>query len=128
MRVRPIFWYMLATACTGVLVFAGIVHIYAPATMQVRLDSTTPVTANYTTIEMHLTDSEGLPIEQAQVVPSAHMTNMEMTTHAIRVQQRGQGTYIVQLELYMAGSWAIDLTARADGFTTQQQTLDVQVL
>lgn len=128
MRVRPIFWYMLAAACIGVLVFAGIIHTYAPATMQVRLDSPTPIANHYTTIEMHLSDSEGLPIEQAQVVPSAHMTNMEMTTHAIRVQQRGQGTYIVQLQLYMAGPWEIDLTARADGFVTQQQTLDVQVL
>ncbi len=128
MRVRPIFWYMLATTCIGVLIFAGIIHIYAPATMQVRLDSPAPLANHYTTIEMHLSDSEGLPIEQAQVVPSAHMTNMEMTTHAIRVQQRGQGTYIVQLQLYMAGPWEIDLTARADGFVTQQQTLDVQVL
>jgi hypothetical protein len=128
MRVRPIFWYMLAMACIGVLLFAGIVHVYAPASMQVRLDSTTPVTASLTTIELHLSDSEGLPIEQAQIVPSAHMTNMVMTTQAILVQQRGQGTYIVQLQLYMAGPWEIDITARADGFNPQQQILDVQVL
>jgi nitrogen fixation protein FixH len=127
MRTRPVFWYILALACFGVLVFAATVRIYTPAVMQVRLDSTAPHAASFTTIELHLSDSEGLPIEQAQVMPSAHMTNMEMSTNTILVQPRGPGTYIVQLKLYMAGPWEIDISAHADGFVDSRQTLLVQV-
>lgn len=128
MRIRPVFWCILALSCLGVLVFAATIHRDAPAMMQARLDSTAPDAASLTTIELHLSDSEGLPIEQAQVMPSARMTNMEMNTSMIFVQPRGQGTYIVQLKLYMAGPWEIDITARADGFQASRQTLYVQVL
>jgi nitrogen fixation protein FixH len=128
MRIRPIFWCILASSCLGVLVFAATIHIVAPAVMQARLDSSPPDAASFTTIELHLSDSQGIPIEQARVTPSAHMTNMDMTTSVILVQSRGQGTYIVQLKLYMPGPWEINISARADGFDATQQTLLVQVL
>ncbi len=128
MRIRPVFWCILALSCLGVLVFAATIHIDAPAVMQARLDSTAPDPSSLTTIELHLSDSQGLPIEQAQVMPSARMTNMNMNTSTILVQPRGQGTYIVQLKLYMAGPWEIDITAHADGFEASRQTLYVQVL
>lgn len=129
MRIRPVFWCMFVIACLGVLVFAATIHIDTPAIMQARLASTTPeTTASLATVELHLSDSQGLPIEQAQVMPSARMTNMDMTTSTILVQPRGQGTYIVQLKLYMAGPWEIDITAHADGFEASRQTLYVQVL
>jgi nitrogen fixation protein FixH len=128
MRIRPIFWCILVCSCLGVLVFAATIRFSEPATMQTRLASAAPDTAGYTTVELHLSDSQGLPIAQAQVIPSAHMTNMLMTTSMIRVQPREPGTYIVQLKLYMAGPWEIDITARADGFTISPQALFVQVL
>ena len=128
MRIRPVFWCILALSCLGVLVFAATMHIDAPAMMQARLDSTAPDAASYTTIELHLSDSQGLPIEEAQVMPSARMTNMEMATSTILIKPRGQGTYIVQLKLYMAGPWEIDITAHADGFQALRQTLYVHVL
>ncbi|HEV2579656.1 MAG TPA: hypothetical protein VGT44_02290 [Ktedonobacteraceae bacterium] len=128
MRIRPIFWCILALSCLGVLVFAATIPIVAPAVMQARLDSPAPDSASFTTIELRLSDSQGLPIEQARVTPSARMTNMDMTTSTILVQSRGQGTYIVQLELFMSGPWEIDISARADGFDAAQQTLLVQVL
>ena len=128
MRIRPVFWCMLVLSCLGVLVFAATIHIDAPAVMQAHLASTAPDSASLTTVELHLSDSQGLPIEQAQVMPSARMTNMNMTTSTILIQPRGQGTYIVQLQLYMAGPWEIDITAHADGFEASRQTLYVQVL
>jgi len=128
MRIRPVFWCILALSCLGVLVFAATIQINAPAVMEARLDSTAPDPSSFTTIELHLSDSQGLPIEQAQVMPSARMTNMNMTTSTILVQPRGQGTYIVQFKLYMVGPWEIDITAHADGFEASQQTLYVQVL
>jgi nitrogen fixation protein FixH len=127
MRVRPVFWFILALSCIGVLTFAASLHTQAPAVMRVQLDQQHPVTSGVTTLELHLADSQGLPIEQAQVLPDARMTNMNMVTDQIRVEPLGQGNYMAQLHLYMAGSWEISINAHADGFEPIVQKLVVQV-
>jgi hypothetical protein len=127
MRVRPVFWFILALSCFGVLTFAAFLHTQAPAVMRVRLDQQQPLTSRITTLELHLTDSQGLPIEQAQVLPEARMTNMNMVTDQIHVEPLGQGNYVAQLHLYMAGPWEISINAHADGFESIVQTLLVQV-
>jgi hypothetical protein len=127
MRVRSFFWYLFALCCISVLVFAATIHMHAPATMQVRLDQPPPVVSGTTTLELHLADSQGLPIEQAQVVPSARMTNMQMVTKQIQVESLGSGNYIATLQLYMAGPWEISIEAHADGFDSLKQTLLIQV-
>jgi nitrogen fixation protein FixH len=127
MRVRPFFWFFLVFSCVGVLIFAVLLHTQAPAVMRVQLDQQHPVTSSVTTLELHLTDSQGLPIEQAQVLPNARMTNMDMMTNQIRVEPLGHGTYIAQLQLYMAGPWEISIEAHAGGFEPIAKTLLVQV-
>ena len=127
MRVRPIFWFFLALSCTGVLIFAALLHTQAPAVMRVQLDQQHPVASSFTTVKLHLTDSQGLPIEQAQVLPNARMTNMDMVTNYFRVEPLGHGTYLAQLQLYMAGPWEISINAHADGFEPIAQNLLVQV-
>ncbi len=127
MHVRPFFWCLLAVSCTSVLIFAATMRTHAPAIMQVRLDQQPPVASGITTLELHLTDPQGLPIEHAQVLPSAKMTNMDMATNQIRVESLGKGNYMAQLQLYMAGPWEISIEAQADGFDPLQQTLFVQV-
>lgn len=127
MRVRPIFWCFLALSCIGVLIFAAIMREHSPAVIQVHLDQQSPAATGITTLELHLADPQGLPIEQAQVSPSAKMTNMDMVTNSIRVKPLGQGNYTVQLRLYMAGPWEISIMAQADGFDPLQRTLLVQV-
>src|SRR5438876_6413846 len=125
MRVRPVFWFILALSCIGVLTLAVFLHTQTPAVMRVHLDQQQPVTSGVTTLELHLTDSQGLPIEQAQVLPNARMTNMNMMTNQIRVVPLGHGTYIAQLQLYMAGPWEISIEAHADGFEPTSQRLFV---
>ncbi|HXZ03952.1 MAG TPA: FixH family protein [Ktedonobacteraceae bacterium] len=127
MRVRPFFWFFLAFSCIGVLTFAVLLHTQVPAVMQVQLDQQRPVANGFTTLELHLTDSQGLPIEQAQVLPDARMTNMSMVTNQIRVKSLGHGTYLTQFQLYMAGPWEISIEAHADGFEPITKTLFVQV-
>jgi nitrogen fixation protein FixH len=85
------------------------------------------VASKLTTIELRLTDPQGVPIEQAQVIPSAWMTNMDMETKQMRVVPLGRGNYATELQLSMAGPWEIRLVAHADGFDDMQQTLLVQV-
>jgi len=127
MRVRPFFWFFLALSCTGVLIFAALLHTQAPAVMRVQLDQQHPVASSFTTVKLHLTDSQGLPIEQAQVLPNARMTNMSMVTNQIHVESLGQGTYLAQLQLDMAGPWEISIEAHADGFEPIAKNLYVQV-
>ena len=127
MRVRPIFWCFLALSCISVLIFAAVMREHSPAVIQVRIDQKAPVANGITTLELHLSDLQGLPIEQAQVSPSAKMTNMDMKTDRILVRPLGQGNYSLQLQLYMAGPWEIRIVAQADGFDSLQRTLFVQV-
>jgi hypothetical protein len=127
MRVRPFFWCLLALCCTSVLIFAATLKTQAPAIMQVHIDQNPPVASGLTTLQLHLTDPQGVPIEQAHVIPSAWMTNMDMQTKQIRVVPLGKGNYTTELQLYMAGPWEIRLVAHADGFDDIQQRLLVQV-
>ena len=53
---------------------------------------------------------------------------MEMITHQSHVKEVGQGTYIAQLHLYIAGPWEITVMAQADGFASLNQTVLVQVM
>src|SRR5258708_27782696 len=103
MRVRPFFWGLLALPCMSVLIFAQTLKTHAPAIMQVRIDQNPPVASKLTTIELRLTDPQGVPIEQAQVIPSAWMTNMDMETKQMRVVPLGRGNYATELQLSMAG-------------------------
>ncbi|HJT59791.1 MAG TPA: FixH family protein [Ktedonobacteraceae bacterium] len=127
MRVRPIFWCFLALCCIGVLIFATVLREHSPAILEVHLDQQPPVAGRMTTLEVRLTDSQGLPIEQAQVLPSAKMTNMNMAVDHIGIRSLGEGNYSIQLQLYMVGPWEISIVAHADGFDSLQRTLFVQV-
>ena len=127
MRVRPFFWCLLVCSCLSVLTFAALMHASAPARWQVQIKQP-PRAVGFTTLELHLTDPQGLPIEEAQIVSSARMTNMEMTTHESHVKEVGQGISIAQLHLYMAGPWEITVMAQAEGFAPLQQMLLVQVV
>src|SRR5260370_15688639 len=111
----------------SVVIFVATVTTRPPAIMQVHIDQSPPVASKLTTLELHLTDPQGVPIEQAQVIPSAWMTNMDMETKQMRVVPLGRGNYATEVQLFMAGPWEIRLVAHADGFDDIQQTLLVQV-
>jgi YtkA-like len=127
MRVRPFFWCLLAGVCVSVLIFAATIGTRAPIMMQMHLDPAHPEALEITTLELRLTNQEGMPIEQAQVVTSAWMTNMVMGTTRVSAMTLGQGNYLAQLQLSMEGPWEIRIEAQAPGFDPSQQVLFVQV-
>ena len=127
MRVRPFFWVLLAASCIGVLIFAATIQEDVPAVMQVRVEQHSPAPVELTTVELHLADSEGLPIEEARIFSSANMTDMNMVVHQTSVKYLGEGNYAAQLQLYMAGRWVIDIRAEAVGFVSLHRTLLIQV-
>lgn len=127
-RVRPIFWLLFALSCACVLLFAALVPSHAPALLQVHLDQPQPTASGITTVTLNLTDSQGLPIEQAHIVPDANMTNMQMGATESHVKEIGQGKYMVEFKLDMAGPWAITILTHASGFEAQSRTLQIEVL
>ena len=127
MRIRPVFWLMLACVSCSLLIFAGTMREHAPALLQVHVDRAVPVPVGYTVVDLHLSDPQHIPIEQAQIIPSARMTDMNMVALSYSVKSLGQGNYSVQFALSMSGPWQINIAAYADGFDGLQQSLLIQV-
>lgn len=127
MRVRWVFWLLLAVSCSGVLVFAALYQPHVPAIMHVQIEQQPANHSGLTSVQLHLTDPEGVPIENADVFSTAWMTNMVMQSPQSKVISLGQGKYLARLHLYMAGPWEISVTVQAHGFTPLKQTLFVQV-
>ena len=126
MRVRPFFWLLLAASCIGILVFASTVRMHVPAVLQVHIEQQNSAPVGLTTVKLHLTDTEGIPIEEAQVFSIARMTNMYMVSHQSSVRYLGEGNYAAQLRLYMIGPWAITVQAQAEGFDPLNETLFIE--
>ena len=126
MRVRPFFWVLLLVSCVVVLVFAATVREDIAAVMQVHIEQR-PVAGGLTTIDLHLSDPQGLPIDGASIFSQAQMTNMHMRTNASGIKYMGQGDYALQLQFSMTGPWLITVQAHVDGFDALRQTLFVQV-
>ena len=126
MRVRPFFWLLLLASCLGVLVFAASMREDIAGIMQAHCEHQ-PVAGRLTTIDLHLSDPQGLPIDGASVFSQAHMTNMPMGTKVSGEKYMGQGNYTVQLQFSMTGPWLITLQAHANGFDVLRQTLFVHV-
>lgn len=57
------------------------------------------------TFTLHITDSAGKPVENAQVTGSLNMTLMDMGKSAVKVQSKGNGVYEVTVPSFdMSGS------------------------
>src|SRR5260370_23149991 len=102
MCVGPVLWDMLAFVCCVLLIFAGTIREHAPALQQVRVDKTLPVPAGYTTVELHLSDPQNIPFEQAQVIPTARLTNMEIVALSYSHNTLYNSKYRVQFSLSMS--------------------------
>jgi hypothetical protein len=111
-----------------VLVFALLYRPYVTTPLQVHIEGDHLISHGLSNVYLQLTDPNGLPVSQANVKLNAHMTNMDMVTDQSYVSELGNGHYLVQLHLYMAGPWAIVIQTQADGFLSQQRTLFVEVV
>lgn len=64
------------------------------------------------TFILHITDSAGKPIENAQVAGSLNMTLMDMGRAALKFQSKGNGAYEVTVSSFdMSGPWEIAIDA-----------------
>jgi len=127
MRIRPIFWYVLAASCLSVLLLATLVHLNVPVMLQITLDHSVPRATHTTTLTLHLTDPQGLPVDDARAVSNVNMTNMDMGNEQVSMQPVGGGSYVVRLQWSMSGPWRVTVQVHADGFTPAARTVFVHV-
>lgn len=123
MRVRPFFWAMLAIICVGIVIFAETVSLHRSFSMAVHIEQIAPVATDAASIRLRLTDSEGLPIEQASITSHTSMPAMRMVPQQMAIEPLGQGVYLAHLRFSMIGAWNIEIIAHADGFAPVYQSL-----
>jgi nitrogen fixation protein FixH len=125
MRVRFFFWLLFVLTCVSVLTFAFLFQRDVPALIQLSLDQQAPKAQQVVTLSLHLTDSEGIPIDNASIISHANMTTMHMQDDKHQLKSVGQGKYIAHLQFSMAGSWLITTSVHANGIVPTQQKLFV---
>jgi len=126
MRVRPFFSLLFAFVCLGILAWAALAPLQLPARLSIHLiQSPRPETP--TPFLVKVTDTQGMTIDDAQIISQAWMTNMPMATSMIFMRPEGRGAYLGQITLSMSGPWMIAISMHANGFAPLYQTLLVQV-
>ena len=68
-----------------------------------------------TVLRLKLTDEAGKPVSGASVRASLKMTTMDMGKNEVDLVAKGGGEYAGTGKFTMAGPWAVDIDARADG-------------
>jgi len=127
MRIRPFFWGLFALVCVGILMWAAIVPRQVSAQLSIQL-MRKPSVSQPTSLRVQATDVQGVPIDDAQIALQAWMTTMPMGTSPTVTTPQGQGAYLVQVNLSMAGPWMIAISMHANGFAPLRQMVAVQVL
>jgi nitrogen fixation protein FixH len=119
---------MLVAVCLGILTFAANVPLAHPVPLMAHIEQVSTSSASSAQVRLRLTDTEGIPVDQASVTPQASMPAMAMEAQSTSVQALGQGLYLASINFSMAGAWKIDITAHADGFTATNQSIVVDVV
>jgi len=64
------------------------------------------------TFAVHITDSAGRPVENAQVTGSLNMTLMDMGTTTVKFVSKGNGDYEATMPSFdMSGPWELTIEA-----------------
>src|SRR6266705_454769 len=123
MRVRFFFWLLFVLTCVSVLTFAFLFQRDVTALIQLSLDHPSPKAQQVVTLSLHLTDTEGVPIDSASIMSRTNMTTMDMGENKYQLKSVGQGKYIARLQFSMPGSWFVTVNVRASGIIPAQQHL-----
>jgi nitrogen fixation protein FixH len=125
MRVRPVFWIFFGLICVSILLFAQTISAQRLMPMQVHVEQISTTASATTIILLSLTDSDGVPIDQATITSAASMPTMHHPAQPQSSKALGQGKYLAQVALSMDGVWNIVIRARADGFSASLQAISV---
>jgi hypothetical protein len=91
--------------------------------------TTEPASPSYNTpilLKVHVIDAADKPADEVELKADISMAGMDHGSQHLTLNGKGNGDYEGQLNLEMAGSWDVDLTATKDG-ESRQQRLNIEV-
>ena len=91
--------------------------------------ATDPASPSYNApilLKVHVIDAADQPADGATVNADVSMSGMDHGAQHLTLSGKGSGDYEGQVNLEMAGSWDVDLTATRDG-KSRQQKLSIEV-
>ncbi|WGD28839.1 FixH family protein [Ancylobacter sp. WKF20] len=105
---------------------AGLAHGTAPATDWSARLTFTPTGPLAGTLEVTLADRGGRPLVAEQLFATAERTTRFPQLVPILLHPRGAGRFAADLQLPLAGPWAVRLTLTQQGATTERvETVEV---
>jgi nitrogen fixation protein FixH len=97
-----------------------------PFRFTLATDPTSPSSHGPTMLKVHVIDAAGQPADNVEEKADVSMSGMDHGAQHLTLDGRGGGDYEGQMNLEMAGSWDVNLTASRDG-KTRQQKLSIEV-
>ncbi len=91
--------------------------------------STDPTSPNFNApilLKVHVIDAADQPSDGLELKADVSMSGMDQGAQHLILSGRGNGDYDGRVNLGMAGSWDVDLTATKDG-KSRQQKLSIEV-
>ena len=91
--------------------------------------ATEPTAPRYTgpiMLKVHVIDAANQPADGVTLKADVSMSGMDQGAQHLTLSGKGGGDYEGAMNLEMAGSWDVDLTATRDG-KTRQQKLSIEV-
>jgi hypothetical protein len=73
------------------------------------------------TLRVHVIDAAGQPADGLMVEADASMSGMDQGAQHLALHSKGNGNYEGMMDLEMAGSWDVDLTATKGGKRGRQR-------
>lgn len=89
-------------------------------------DPASPSYNNAILIKVHVIDATNQPADGVSVQADISMGGMDHGAQHVTLDGKGGGDYEGEVNLEMAGSWDVDLTASRDG-KSEQQRLSIEV-
>jgi nitrogen fixation protein FixH len=89
-------------------------------------DPTSPSYNGPILLKVHVIDAANQPADGVMLKADVTMSGMDHGAQHLTLSGKGNGDYEGQVNLEMAGSWDVDLTATKDG-KSRQQKLSVEV-
>ncbi len=126
MRIRPVYWLLLAICCLGTFSVACLWQEQVPA--QLRVQVIPQERAEDVMVVVRLSDPQDLPLEDAHVIVNATMPAMVMPQLLVQaVKHVVAGCYKALLTLPMSGQWILTSSAEVSNFVTSPQRLPVSI-
>ncbi len=97
-----------------------------PFRFTLATDPTSPSFNSPILLKVHVIDAADQPADGVELKADVSMSGMDQGAQHLVLSGRGNGDYDGRLNLEMAGSWDVDLTATKDG-KSRQQKLSIEV-